>query len=114
MLKRNAKGIVGRIDAGERVLTSVVHLAEIANILEENLRAAESVRVERALVMNENIDVARVSREDCVAAMGVAEDSRVGMNDAIACIVMKGRGIVEIYSFDKDFDTFRDVKRIAE
>lgn len=113
-LKSSAKGIVARINAGEKVLTSVVHLAEIANILEDNLRMEESLGIERALLMNENIDVAKVSREDCIAAVGVAEDVGVGMNDAVAHVAMRERGITELYSFDKDFDSFHDVKRFTE
>jgi len=113
-LKASAKNIVARINAGENVVTSVVHLAEIANILEDNLRPAECMRIERALAMNESIDIATVSREVCIAAVGVAEETGSGMNDAVARIIMRGRQITEVYSFDKDFDLFQDIKRLVE
>lgn len=113
-LRESAKKIVTRINSGEKVITSVVHLAEIANILEDNLPLPECARIERALVMNENIDVASISREDCIAALGEADETGVGMDDSIARIVMKRGHMTEIYSFDRDFDTFTDLKRLVE
>jgi predicted nucleic acid-binding protein len=45
------------------------------------------------------------------------EDSRaynIGVNDVLAFVLMKKEGISEVYSFDKDFDKLKSVKRVAE
>lgn len=113
-LKADAKSIVKRINDGEKVVTSVVHLAEVANILEDNLPTEECARIERALVMNENMDVLPVTRGDCLAAIGLAEETVAGMNDSLAHVIMNRERIAEIYSFDRDFDAFHDVKRVTD
>ena len=52
--------------------------------------------------------------EDYLKALAVAEDHQVGANDAIAYVLMKESGLNRIYSFDKDFDGFKDIDRIIE
>jgi predicted nucleic acid-binding protein len=45
-------------------------------------------------------------------AVEVAEEVSVGLNDGVAYVLMKENGIEEIYTFDKHFDHFKDVRRI--
>ena len=113
-IKKNAKTIVSRVNSGEEVMITVVHLAEVANILEDYLPLQEALAVEEALLFKDNIVVARVSREDYYAALQEAREVRVGLTDALAYTAMKERGVTEIYSFDKDFDRFGGVTRINE
>ncbi len=112
-LKEDAKKIVSRVNSGEKVMTSVVHIAEIANILEDNLEAGASQEILRSLLMNEHLEIDSVSREDCLSAMGEMEEHSLGLNDSIAHAVMRRNGLVEIYSFDKDFDRLDDVTRVS-
>ena len=44
----------------------------------------------------------------------MAEDHQVGVNDALAYVLMKKDAIQELYSFDKDFDAFTDIHRKTE
>ena len=113
-LKEDAKRVVARVNAGEKVMTSVVHIAEIANILEDNLESGTSLEIMKSLVMNENLEIDAVSREDCLSAIGEMEDTGVGLNDSIAHAVMRKNGLLEVYSFDKDFDSFEDLKRLTK
>ena len=45
--------------------------------------------------------------------MEVAKDTKVGLSDAIAYIIMKENGLNDVYSFDHDFDRL-NVRRITE
>jgi uncharacterized protein len=113
-IKDAAKKIVSRINEGEKVVTSVVHFSEICNILDDYLPIEEALLIERGLLFRENILICDVSKDDYLKAVSVAEDQSVGINDALAYVLMKKRAIQKVYSFDKDFDAFADIRRTIE
>jgi uncharacterized protein len=113
-IKEAAKKIVSRINAGEKVVTSVVHFSEVCNILEDYLPFQEAVLLEKGLLYRENILICEVTQQDYLQAMAITEDHHLGVNDALAYTLMKKEGTQTIYSFDKDFDTFKDILRVTE
>ena len=113
-IKDAAKKIVSRINEGEKVVTSIVHFSEVCNILDDYLPNEEALLVEKGLLFRENILICEVSKDDYLKAISVTEDHNVGVNDALAYVLMKKRAIQTIYSFDKDFDTFADIRRTIE
>ena len=113
-IKDAAKKIVSRINEGEKVVTSVVHFSEVCNILDDYLPIEEALLVEKGLLFRENILICEVSKDDYLNAISVTEDQNVGVNDALAYVLMKKRAIQKVYSFDKDFDTFADIRRTIE
>lgn len=112
--KDAAKAIVKRINEGEEVAMCVVHFSEVCNILEDYLALGEALAIERGLLMRDNIIIHKVTVEDYLNALSVAEDHQVGANDALAYVVMKETGLSKVYSFDRDFDIFKDISRITE
>ena len=112
-IKDSARRIVARVNSGERVMTTVVHLAEVANILEDYMPLDEALAVEEALLFKDSIDIVPVSREGCFAALQEARERQVGLSGAMAYVTMKENGVAEVYSFDKDFDRFRDIARVS-
>ena len=113
-IKDGAKKIVSRINEGEKVVTSVVHFSEVCNILDDYLPIEEALLVEKGLLFRENILICEVSKDDYLKAISVTEDQSVGVNDALAYVLMKKMAIQTVYSFDKDFDTFADIRRTIE
>ena len=113
-IKEAAKKIISRINEGEKVATSVVHFSEVCNILEDHLPFEEALSLEKGLLLRENISIYEVSEQDYMNAISVAENYKVGMNDALACVIMGKAEMTKIYSFDKDFDSFPDIKRITQ
>jgi len=113
-LKQDAKSIVSRLNQGEKVLTSAVHLAEIANVLEDYLPQAEAFEIEKALCLRQEIEIESVDRTTCAEALFVTEEGALGFTDAIAYVLMKRKGLGEIYSFDHDFDRVAGIKRIRK
>jgi len=111
-MKKSAKLIVRRINSGERVATSLTHVSEVANILEASMPIHESHMVMRDLIHSPTIAILEPSRENYVDAVEVAEEVSVGLNDGVAYVLMKENGIEEIYSFDRHFDRFKDVRRV--
>jgi len=96
------------------VATSVVHFSEVCNVLEDYLPLEEALTVERGLLFRDNIEIREVSEDDYLRALAVAENQQVGANDALAYVLMKETGLSRIYSFDKDFDEFKDINRVVE
>lgn len=113
-IKENAKSIVRRINEGERVLITAVHLGETANILEDFLPIGEAIKLESSILAMDNVEVMDVSRELYMGAVPVALDNGLGLNDSLASVAMEKKGVSEIYSFDKDFDRLGNLKRITE
>lgn len=113
-IKESAKSILSRVNEGERVLTTVVHVGEIANILEKFLPLHNALELESTILTKENIEIADVPRNLYLNAIPVASDNQLGLNDALAAVAMKEMGVSEIYSFDRDFDGLENVKRVTK
>lgn len=111
-IKKVAKEIITRINDGEKVVTSAVHLSEIANILEDFLALEKAHNIESSILSAENIKVAEVSEGDYIATMPRAVERDLGINNALALFFMNQENIEEIYSFDKDFEKVESVKKV--
>ena len=112
-LKNTAKDIVRRINDGEEVITSIVHVSEIANILEDLMPLDKALEVEEAILSKENIKIVSISRNDYIASIEIAKTFKIGLNDALAYTIMKSHEIKEIYTFDKDFKKLTDIKIVS-
>ena len=112
--KEAAKKIIERINEGENVYCSVVHFSEICNILEYYLPLTEALILEKGLLLRKNIHICEVSQDNYLDAVSTAEQYPVGLNDALAYVIMKRTEINRIYSFDKHFDCFQDISRTTE
>ncbi|HEX9341553.1 MAG TPA: type II toxin-antitoxin system VapC family toxin [Thermoplasmata archaeon] len=112
-IKGHARTIVARIEHEEEVAISTVHLGEIANVLEEWMRAEDARAVLRELVTRDNIEVLPVGRDDFLEAMSLGSEAGAGTTDALAAVLMGIKGITEIYSFDRAFDRVEGLNRIT-
>lgn len=111
-IKKKSKEIVERINKGERVITTVVHLSEVANIIEKSVPMTTLSKLLKGILSMENIRVLDVSREDYLAATDAAPSQGLGINDALAVIKMREASVSEIYSFDKHFDGIEGITRL--
>lgn len=113
-IKEAAKEVVHAVEEGESVLTTVIHLSEIANIVEARLGLLKSLGLVARILSLRNIEVVGVNSEDYGRAIPISERYGVSLNDAIAYLKMKELGIEDIYSFDKHFRSFGDVRVLPE
>ena len=102
--KRKAKKILLRIQGGEEVVTTVVHLSEVTNILEAKLGLTKAIEFLEELMFAENVHILPVTTEDYIKALIVAREKNVSVNDALAYIKMQEKNIKEIYTFDEHFN----------
>jgi predicted nucleic acid-binding protein len=101
-MKEKAKEILMKINYGkERVVTSVVHISEIANIVESLSSISKSIEIIENILNNENIIVKDVTTQDYIEAVRVANREKVSVNDALAYVIMRNNNISEIYTFDE-------------
>ncbi len=112
--KETAKQILSRINEGEAVACSVVHFSELCNIIEYYYTFEDALELEKGLLLRRNIQISEVTRDDYLNATAVAEQHQVGLNDALAYVLMKKTEISKIYSFDKHFDCFKDIERLTK
>ncbi|MGI0091102.1 MAG: hypothetical protein ACREBS_05290 [Nitrososphaerales archaeon] len=73
-----------------------------------------AAQIEKALCFRDTIEIEAVSRLDCSQALTEAEEQHIGFIDAIAYVLMKKKGLREIYSFYTDFDRVPEIKRIRK
>ena len=102
-LKNAAKEIFKRVNAGEEVITTVVHVSDVANILEDAANLSFSISFVKDLVVKRNVRVEQVTDKDYMESAILAEEKRVSSNDALAYLVMRRLDVEEIYTFDKHF-----------
>ena len=111
--KEKAKKILLRVENGEEVVTTLIHLSEIANILEAKVNLTTAVRFLENLLLAENVKILPVSVEEYLKAVLVSKEKGISINDALAYLKMKELSIKEIYTFDRHFQNL-DVKVIQE
>jgi len=112
-IKERAKGIILRLEDGEEAATTVVHLSEVANILESRITQMDSREILSAILSLRSLSVKEVTGEMYGAAVHVSEIFSLGVNDTLAYLTMRDEGIYEIYSFDKHFDQLQEIARIT-
>jgi len=111
--KKSAKRIVTRLNEGEEAITTLIHISEVSNILEARFSYAQSVEVVSALLSKRSLEVVEPSLKNYLEAIEESRIQGLGINDALALLTMRHRGINEIYSFDSDFDKVQEVRRIV-
>ncbi len=111
--KESAKRILLRVEEGEPVATTIVHVSEVANILEARLSLIDALSYVETILAKKNITVYGVDLDAYLEALRLARKHLIGVNDALAIVYMKMHGINEIYSFDTDFDKVKGIKRIT-
>ncbi len=111
-IKESAKAIIKGIEGGEKVATSTVHLSEVINIVESGLGLLKSIGLLAWVITTPNLEVYPTSFRDYEGALVVAREENVSVNDALACQLMRGHGLDEVYSFDKHFDRLRGITRL--
>ena len=104
-LKSASKAIFKRVNDGEEVVTTVVHLSEVANLMEDAANLTFSISFVKDILLKRNVHVEQVSDTDYIESVVLAEEKRVSINDALAYLIMKREMIEEIYTFDQHFDT---------
>ncbi len=108
-IKESAKSILKRVNEGEEVITTVVHLSEVANVVESRAGKEKAAQIILSVLTSSNIRILDVSTADYLKATLIAGEKNLGINDALAYLKMNELTINEIYTFDRDFERL-DVK----
>jgi len=112
IMKERAKEIVRRINDGEEVITTVVHISEVCNILKRAMRLHDLQTFLIGLYSMDNVKIVDVSENLYFTAIGLMDEFKLDPNDCLAVLVMEKEGINEIYTFDKGFDNVSWIKRL--
>ena len=112
-IKNISKTIFKKVNEGEEVITSVVHLSEVANVLEDAANLSFAISFLNDILLKRNVVVEKVSDKDYMGSVLLADEKRVSINDALAYLLMKRKGIWEIYTSDKHFENL-DVRIVRK
>ncbi len=111
--KDAARLIFQRINHGENVTTSTVHLSEVANVLEDVAGIGFAADFLSAIFSKASIVIEPVTAEMYRDSVYRGQHHTISINDALALVIMDKRNIDEIYTFDRHFEQVR-VKVVQE
>jgi len=83
LVKNEAKKIVRRIEEGENVALTIIHLSEVLNILEARLNLQRALGFLSWIISSENVKVYPVSIEDYEKSMLLAKEKNVSIKDLL-------------------------------
>ena len=111
-MKERSKEIIRRINEGEEVITTVVHLSEVTNILKRALSMEDLYSLLIGLFSMDNVRIVDVTTEDYLGAIELTSELKMDPNDCLAVDVMRCEDINEIYTFDRGFDGVAGIIRV--
>lgn len=78
-IKNAAKEIFKRVNEGEEVITMVVHLSEVANVLEDAANLSLSISLLKDILLKRNVIVEEVNDKDYMESVLLADERRVSI-----------------------------------
>ena len=112
IMKINSQEIIRKINNGEEVVTSVVHLSEVSNILKKAMQLNNLQILLLSLNSKPNISIIDVTKEDYLLAIDHMQDFQLDPNDCLALELMERENIKEIYSYDSGFENIKHIRRL--
>ncbi|MHC1611134.1 MAG: type II toxin-antitoxin system VapC family toxin [Candidatus Methanospirareceae archaeon] len=111
-MKERSKETIRRINEGEEVVTTVVHLSEVTNILKRALSIEDLYSLLIGLFSMDNVKIVDVTTEDYLGAVELTSELKMDPNDSLAVDVMRREDVNEIYTFDRGFDGVAGIIRV--
>lgn len=65
------------------------------------------------IIQSQSLEILPVNRLQYEAALAASERHDLGLNDALAYVLMGEKRIETIYSFDRDFDGLPGIRRLT-
>ena len=84
-----------------------------ANVLEDAANLSFAISFLNDILLKRNVVVEKVSDKYYMGSVLLADEKRVSINDALAYLLMKRKGIGEIYTSDKHFESL-DVRIVRK
>lgn len=107
-----SKRILGRIEDGEEAVTSTVVVDEVCVFLEMHGRSREIPVALSSIRSYVSMEVVSFALEDMAKASKLVEQYGIDWHDCLNVVLMKKRGVEEVYSNDRHFDKVEGIKRI--
>lgn len=112
-LSPKAKAIFQKIqDTQTNVYIGLLSFSEVVFTLERSYRFPK-IEVVKNLLFIMRIPSIKMEKKQLIqTALKEYIDKNISFIDAYSAVLMKKQGIKQIYSFDRDFDKFRDLQRL--
>ncbi|MEE8358560.1 MAG: type II toxin-antitoxin system VapC family toxin [Candidatus Hydrothermarchaeales archaeon] len=96
-----AKSILGKIERGEKALTSLLVLLEVSWVLEAMGKQGYIKSTLDKISSYNSLEIEEVSLRDLQVGATLMAKHEIDINDSINLAIMERRGIKEVYSNDK-------------
>jgi predicted nucleic acid-binding protein len=96
-----AKGILKRVEEGERALTSTMVLCEVAWVLEASGKQALIKTTLEKIFSYDHLEIEGFELDDMLVASNTLLKYDLDFNDAINLAIMEKQGLNKVYSNDK-------------
>jgi len=108
--KKEAQNIIRDINEEKNnYCISLIQISEVVNFLKNAMSWENLKTFLMALISNASIEIAEVPKMTYLNAIDKMTEYKMDSNDISAYIIMKEKGVKEIYTFDRKFEQFPGV-----
>lgn len=114
-MKEEAKKIILKIDKldGEFCI-SIIQLAEIVNLLKRAMSWEALRQFLLGIISNKSIEIIEVSNLMYINSIDKITKYNMDSNDISAYLIMKEKGVNQIFTFDKHFRKLKDIRCLPQ
>jgi len=114
-MKEEAKKIILKIDKhnGEFCI-SIIQLAEVVNLLKRAMSWEALRQFLLGIISNNSIEIIEVSNLMYINSIDKITKYNMDSNDISAYLIMKEKGVNQIFTFDKHFRKLKDIRCLPQ
>lgn len=114
-MKEEAKKIILKIDKHDgEFCISIIQLAEIVNLLKHAMSWEALRQFLLGIISNNSIEIIEVSNLMYINSIDKITKYNMDSNDISAYLIMKEKGVNQIFTFDKHFRKLKDIKCLPQ
>jgi len=114
-MKEEAKKIILKIDKHDgEFCISIIQLAEIVNLLKQAMSWEALRQFLLGIISNNSIEIIEVSNLMYINSIDKITKYNMDSNDISAYLIMKEKGVNQIFTFDKHFQKLKDIRCLPQ
>lgn len=114
-MKEEAKKIILKIDKHDGdFCISIIQLAEIVNLLKRAMSWEALRQFLLGIISNNSIEIIEVSNLMYINSIDKITKYNMDSNDISAYLIMKEKGVNQIFTFDKHFRKLKDIRCLPQ
>ncbi|MFH0972199.1 MAG: type II toxin-antitoxin system VapC family toxin [Candidatus Micrarchaeota archaeon] len=112
IIRETKEKLTELFDKKERIALPMPVLIEFANFAKRRTSKETCNQIIDSLIADKNFELLPVSQKSAEDAMNLANRTGTDFSDALICITMQESGIKSIFTWDSDFEKFKEIEII--